>query len=102
MNHIMSRSDRQSAPKVGDGATILMWTDRHAGTVVKVTPTQIHVRRDFAKRIDCNGMSESQNYEYTENVDGPMYVFRLTKKGYRCLGCGLMIGSRSEYHDYSF
>ena len=102
MNHVMSRS-HVNTPKVGMGATILMWTDRKACTIVKVTPTQIHVQEDKATRTDSNGMSESQTYNYERDQQAPVLVFRLTKRGYRnnC-GNGISIGHRAAYHDYSF
>lgn len=102
MNHLYSR-EAVPTPVVGDGCTILMWTDRHAGTIVKVTATQVHVQRDKATRADSNGMSESQSYTYEADPDGAIQIFRMTKKGYRDNGgSGLLIGSRREYHDYSF
>jgi hypothetical protein len=101
MNHVMSRSE--AVPEVGMGATILCWTDRTAGTIIKVTPTQVHVQRDIATRIDHNGMSESQEYRYESDPNGIVEVFRMTKKGYRNLSRnGLLIGSRQAYYDYSF
>lgn len=80
-----------------------MWTDRHAATIVRVTPTQVHVRRDIAKRVDNNGMSELQTYEYAEDPSAEVEIFRKTKNGYRNKnGDGLMIGERREYYDTSF
>lgn len=102
MSHVMT-SSQQPAAKVGDGCTICLWTDRHAGTVVKVTKTQIHVQRDIAERIDNNGMSDQQNYAYTPNPEASVEIFRKTKQGYRnASGNYLAIGYRKEYHDYSF
>lgn len=102
MNHVMSRSN-VSEVKIGDGATILQWTDRSAGTVVKITPTQIHVQEDNTVRIDSNGMSESQTYEYSPNPEGKVHVFRKTNKGYRNVGGnGLAVGQRNKYHDFYF
>lgn len=102
MNHVMG-SSAQPAPVVGMGATVLMWTDRKAGTVVKVTKTQVHVRLDHAKRIDKNGMSDAQSYEYSPDPEGSIIVFRMTKRGYRSSGGnGLGLGYRRAYHDYSF
>jgi hypothetical protein len=102
MNHLYSGA-AMPAPGVGMGATILCWTDRHAGTIVKITPTQIHVQRDSAKRTDKNGMSEAQTYEYTADPSGLIEIFRNTKKGYRnTAGNGLLIGTRRAYHDYPF
>ena len=101
INHVMSRQGPVEAV-VGMGATVLMWTDRKAGTIIKVTPTQIHVRLDKATRTDSNGMSDCQSYSYEADPAGSVYIFRKTKKGYRCHGQGLLIGSREQYHDYSF
>lgn len=102
INHVMT-SGGQVQPEVGMGATVCHWSDRHAGTIVKVTATQIHVQGDKAVRIDKNGMSESQQYEYHRNPEAPISVFRKTKRGWRNKsGAGLLIGSREEYYDYSF
>lgn len=99
-------------PVVGGPATLLMFTDRHAFTVVgieyfKSGPRKGEVRlikatQDRAKRIDKNGMSESQEYEYTTNPDAPIKVFRATKKGFVGDGGRLVTGHRDEYYDFSF
>lgn len=104
VNHLMSGINGSPVPQVGMGATILMWTDRHAATIVKVTPTQVHVQRDIAKRVDSNGMSEMQTYLYEADPTADVEIFRKTKNGYRKAGGGysLRIGDRAEYHDYSF
>lgn len=105
INHVLT-SGGQRQPQVGDGATICGWTDRHAATIVKVTPTQIHVQQDFAKRVLQPGehaMSESQTYEYTPNPNASIIVFRKTKRGYHSSqGTGLIVGNRDEYYDYNF
>ena len=102
-NYLMSGTRGQPAPKVGMGATILMWSDRHAATIVKVTPTQVHVQRDKATRIDSNGMSEAQHYAYEADSSAPVEVFRRSKTGaYKCNGSQLRIGTRDEYYDFSF
>ncbi len=89
---------------VGMGATIVMWSDRHAATIVKVTRTQIHVQQDNARRIDGNGVSIYQEYEYTPNPKAKIIVYRKTKRGYRETGGGswLRIGEREEYYDPDF
>lgn len=102
INHVMSGCTT-TAPEVGMGATVLGWTDRYAGTIVKITPTQIHVQRDIAIRADQRGMSEIQNYTYKTDQTGLIEVFRKTKRGYRNrAGNGLLIGARQAYYDYSF
>jgi len=100
MNHLMAGGTQ---PKIGMGATILMWTDRKAGTIVKITPTQVHVQEDTAVRADNNGMSECQEYAYSPNPAGYVHVFRKTKRGYRNkAGNALSIGERDTYYDFSF
>lgn len=104
MNHAMSRS-ASPAPEIGMGATILMWTDRHAATITWVSASgkSVRVQRDRAIRADQNGMSESQAYSYERDEQGKSMTFRMTKRGWRSpRGCGLAIGHRAEYYDYSF
>ena len=111
VNHLMSRG-APALPQVGDGATVLHWTDRSAATVVAVreTPKRVFVtvQGDHARRTDSNGMSEMQSYEYTPNPDAPRQTFvfaklpdgRLRKQLGK--GPGLALGRRETYHDFSF
>lgn len=101
-NHLYSRM-ASPVPAVGMGVTMLMWTDRDAATIVRITPTQIHVQRDTAKRLGVIEMSEDQDYAYSPDPTAPISIFRKTKRGWKdnC-GCGLLIGTRDHYHDYSF
>ena len=120
VNHIYS-TYKTKLPKVGDGATILHWTDRSACTVIAVEGNIIKVQRDIATRIDKLGMSELQTYKCTPDLNGSITTWKLLKdkKGneYWNLyeintntgrlnkikgGGGLAIGIRDEYHDYSF
>lgn len=98
--------EKHIKPEVGMGATILMWSDRHAATIVEVTASgkTVTVQEDRAKRTDKNGCSESQTYEYTPNPEAPKRRFRLGKHGWKQLnsGCHLSIGHRNTYHDFSF
>lgn len=109
VNILMSNGDKPT-PVVGMGCTRLAWTDRHAFTVVEVVNTKtIKVRQDHAKRIDTNGVSESQTYEYTADPNAPIITVTLRKNG-RWVekgesakhGTAYSIGSRNEYHDFSF
>ena len=102
VNHIYAGIENPE-PAVGMGATILMWTDRRAATIVKVTPCQVHIQEDKATRADSNGMSESQNYDYTPDPQAPVVILRKVKGGWREKGGSrLSIGHRRAYHDYSF
>jgi len=98
----MMATSKQPLPKVGDGATVILWTDRYAGTIVKITRCQIHVQRDTAVRKGEVVMSESQDYTYSPDLKGQVYIFRKTKHGYKSGSFGLCIGHRDEYYDYSF
>jgi hypothetical protein len=102
VNHAMASSP-EVEPQVGMGATMLMWTDRNAGTVVRVTPKTVYVQRDRATRTDSNGMSEHQEYAYEPDPAGAITVFRRTKRGWRSSsGEYLRIGRRETYRDFSF
>lgn len=102
-NHLYSRLGGCLAPEVGMGATILQWTDRQAGTIVKLTPHQIHVQHDAVTRVGPIKMSEAQQYTYAPNPTAPIDVFRRTKRGWKnSAGNHLLIGTRDQYHDYSF
>ena len=110
------------------------YTDRHAGTVFKVWEqgqyTYVEVRNDKVKRIDNNGMSESQTYEYTTDPEGTVEYFRIKtdqstpSRWHRCYKSmkwcsetheskwngrwkksnygGVAFGYRSYYYDFSF
>jgi hypothetical protein len=102
INTLMAGTNQPEAA-VGMGATMCMWSDRHAGTIVKVTKCQIHVQRDKATRTDANCMSECQTYQYEADTNGAVTVFRKTKRGWRSrCGYALTVGCRREYYDYSF
>ena len=66
-NLLMARGkvSQPAVPRVGDGATIVLWTDRIACTVIEVkTPRKIVIQEDNAIRTDKNGMSKTQEYRY--------------------------------------
>jgi hypothetical protein len=91
-------------PTVGDGATELLWTDRHAYTVIAVADNgkSCTVQRDKVTRTDKNGMSECQSYAYEADKTGTTVVVRKTKKGWYAGTRKFAFGSRREYHDFSF
>lgn len=111
--NLISRLMEQSAqpePKVGMGATITCWSDRHAATIVDIIrfkygkhagqPKFVIVQQDRAERTDANGMSDCQTYQYFPNPNAERRQFKYSPSR----GCcdGLVIGVRREYHDYSF
>ena len=108
MNLLASRSPNPT-PEVGMGATMLMWSDREAGTVVEVKGKRLVWRQDKATRADTNGMSDCQSYTYEPDPEGRTEVFTLRKNGEwvregdsQKNGTSLGLGYRSKYYDYSF
>lgn len=96
-------------PEIGMGVTEHMYSDRHAYTIVLIHKSgkKIRIQQDKAKRIDKNGMSDQQEYEYTPNPDGRIYELSLRKNGeWRKVGVQngsvFGIGYRREYYDYSY
>lgn len=118
MNHLYSRMVvGEPMPYVGMGATLLSWTDRDPATIVEVNLAKkyIVVQRDEAVRVDSNGMSESQEYEFTPNPNAPRMIYKKNRKGIwkrhefnergrlvLAHGQGLRIGERDKYYDFSF
>jgi len=114
MNHLFSREVGYE-PAVGDGATILGWTDRYAATVISVENGIVTVQQDNAKRVDKNGFSEDQTYEYTPNPQGVTYSYRKGKDGqwqrvvfntetgrWNKRDGAIRLGVREEYWDPTF
>lgn len=113
INRIME--DYGNEPQIGDGATLVMWSDRHAYTIVDIERfvsgkrkgqiKAVIAQRDKATRTDNHGMSESQSYEFQPNPLAERERFTLRSDNrYREQGTNtvLVIGTRSEYYDYSF
>jgi predicted secreted protein len=108
-NCLADNSPSKELPKIGSGATICGWTDRHPVTVVGARFTKsgkmvVEIQYDFATRTDKNGMSESQTYEYTPNPDSPIQTFRQRKDGVLRNQSSqvLSLGAREKYYDFSF
>ena len=72
-------------PNIGDGATILSWTDRHPATVIDVEEKGKYVyvttQEDRARRVDNNGFSENQKYLYLPNPKGTIRHWRIDQRG---------------------
>jgi hypothetical protein len=117
----MISGTKKIIPEVGMGATLCSYTDRDAGTISSVFEEKgkkfIGVQEDFAKRIDKNGFSEDQTYEYSPNPDAYTHYYRFNEKTQSWEGVlksaetnrwkkydrpGLIIGRKEKYHDFSF
>lgn len=109
--NMISGSDPQLAPEVGMGATILMWSDRKAATVIAVSKSgkSLTVQYDKAIRTDSYGMSDAQSYRYERNPEGATAEYTKRKNGQWVRkgdpvkgGQRLGLGYRDHHYDYSF
>lgn len=103
--------------KVGDGATVNLYSDRYAGTIIKVTKKSVTVRRDKAT-LDPNfkpefipgGFAghctnqEEQSYTYEADPNGEVYTIFWSDKYNRYGRPGDLSLSRGrhEFYDYNF
>ena len=105
VNYLANQSAPSAIPKVGDGATLIMYSDRSPYTIVEVSKSgkRIGVQPDDARRVDENGYSEIQEYVYTRRPETAVQYYSRRKDGsYRAVGesmqgCRLMIGHREKY-----
>lgn len=106
--NMISGSDPNLVPEVGMGATVLMWTDRRAATVIEVSKSGklITVQYDSAKQ---QGSFGSQDWKLEADPNGPTRVFTKRKNGQWIQagspmngGTRLGLGYRDHYYDYSF
>jgi hypothetical protein len=108
----VARMREEVKPEVGMGATEVIWTDRHASTVIFVSSNgkTVRVQQDKATRVDGRGMSDSQTYEFERDPYGRITVYTLRKNGvWKRQGSPMnerggyaYFGHRSEYYDFSF
>lgn len=121
VNHLLSRATiGQPEPVVGMGATMLLWTDRSAGTITGVQTvrgkTIVTVQTDRATVVAGSSHDGSAEYSYAPNPRGAEYHFRREDDGrwqrvvissktgrwVKAGGHGLRIGERDKYRDPSF
>lgn len=125
MNDLMDRGTiNQPKPTVNDGATVLLWSDRHAATIISVEDRphggwRIVVQEDTATVVKGSTFDGSAEYEYSANPDGVKRTYEFFPKEGRWRqlrtgdngrfykiprgdGDGLTIGQRREYRDPTF
>lgn len=98
-------------PEVGMGCSRMMFSDMRAATIVEVSKSgkQILVQDDIATRVDNNGFSDCQKYEYERNTEAYKQKFTLRKNGrwievgaaLDSCGYSLLLNVRREYHDFT-
>lgn len=115
---LVKRIERYNV-NVGDGVTICLYSDKHAGTIIKRTAKTITVQRDKAI-LDPNFKPEwieggfaghcvnqgEQRYTYERDENGAITTYRWSDKYGRYCGGGdqsiTIINGRHEYYDYNF
>lgn len=97
--------------KVGDGATIVYYSDREPATIIEIGKNYIKVQEDKATRIDDCGISDVQDYKIERDPNGKIHTFKRTRKNrnvftnngkYYDWGTKLSFGGRIKYYDFSF
>lgn len=101
----------ENKPVVGMGATRIMWSDRHAYTIVAVSNNnkRITVQRDRVAPVP----GEMNLYTYASDANGQTFKLSHRKDGSWRVIAGanvskhyhnqlFTIGERYEYYDYSF
>lgn len=86
MNHLRSRAtDSEPTPEVGMGVTILMWTDRRAGTIQRIFEERgqmvLEVTPDKATLVGGSKQSEAQEYSYAPNPNAPKEYYKKDASG---------------------
>jgi hypothetical protein len=90
-------------PEVGMGATIFLWSDRHAATVTKVSPSGKTIELTEDDVTKWEKWPSGYGIEFTANPNGRKYEARLTKNGtWKSAGNGVALGRRAAYRDPSF
>lgn len=110
MNRI-AETARPAVPEVGMGATVLMFSDRYAATIVEVLDKgkTLVTQEDTATRTDKNGQSEDQQYTYAPNPNAAKGTYTLRKNGTYVRqgesmksGTILRVGVRDHYYDFGY
>lgn len=102
--------------EVGDGATVCLWTDSKAYTIIKRSAKSLTLRRckavldpEFKPEWIPGGFgahctnNDEQRYFYEEDPDGEVIkaFWSEAKKGFYCHGLHVIAG-RHEFYDYNF
>jgi len=94
-------------PEVGMGCTECLYSDSHAGTISRISPSgkTVWFKRNIAKVVKGSCHDGSAEYEYSEDENAYETKATLRKNGqFRVSGTNsfLAIGHRREYYDPSF
>ena len=102
--------------KIGDGATILMYSDRRAATIVHIYPSgkTITIQEDNAELLNRDELKENpggfsaniqggQKYKYSPDPEGQIRIAKKHKDGkWYSQGLEIKIGERQHFYDFNF
>jgi hypothetical protein len=98
--HLCRNTDPTTA-KVGDGCTILWYTDTQPATIISRTAKSLTVQVD-AHKIE-SGEWPNFRYSYTPDPEGVVTKFHWSAtKGWQARGTRLLVGDRRYYQDPTF
>jgi len=93
-------------PEVGMGATELLYSDRHAYTISRVSESgkTFWMKRDKAIPNGCPATEELHDYTYIEQPDEPEVRVNMTKYGWKIQKSTsyVAVGIKDEYYDPTF
>lgn len=93
-------------PVIGMGLTVSIGSNKYIYTIVSISVSgkSFKATKDIAIRIDNNGMSDCQDYQYAADPKGELVSFRLGTKTnrYKCRFGYASLGVRRAYHDFNF
>ena len=103
----MNDTNTKITPKIGMGCTEHLFTDSHACTITKISPSgkTIWYRRDKASIIEGSAQDGSAKYAYKFDGNAIDEKATLRKDGrYRATGTNYLIqlNCRHEYYDPHF
>ena len=100
-NRILERGKNENL-EIGKGATIYMYSDRVACTIIEIkSKCKAVIQRDKAV---CIGGAYSNEWELSRDENGITYEIYCRNGIWRVVGSKerVVIGKRNEYYDYSF
>jgi hypothetical protein len=104
--NLLVANARSAEPVVGEGATVIWYTDRYPATVERLSPSgkTAWLREDRAIRTDHHGMSDSQSYRFEPDPEGRESVAKRQRDGrWKTTGGQIVqFGARDRYWDPSF
>lgn len=102
--------------KIGDGATIQMYSDRRAATIIDISPSNktITIQEDNAELLNRDELKTnpggfsaniqgSQKYKFSKDLNGQIAIAKKHKDGkFYSQGNRIVVGERQHFYDFNF